>query len=452
MTNINFDNISERDVDLVIMREFCTNKSFADLFLKQIGIENCSIVRMAHSVVDAALGESDVEITLATEEGKIALLIENKINAEQQPKQYERYIMRGDKKVNDGEADSYYVFMTAPQAYFSEVNQYRYRVTYEEMKDAMTDCFSTAIIKNAMEKRVAYQPIPDDAVSAFWSNLYDHAKLHYPNLYELMPTKTDRARGTRAQWPGFRTNIAGMEIQWKADRGAVDLQLNGMAGYETKIEKTLYHSIGEHSYEVVETGKSASIRKAVPRVDFHRPFAGQREKVTEALNAATEMYELAQNIRQGIEQMREHWTSPLLQRAIDIATKAHKGQKDKAGADYIAHPLRVAARLQDDEEKIVAVLHDTIEDTFVTPDYLKEQGFPQEIINGVLSVTRQENETYDDFVHRASRNPLGRAVKTADLEDNMDIRRLDYPMNDWDFERLNKYLKAYKYLKGLAET
>lgn len=136
----------------------------------------------------------------------------------------------------------------------------------------------------------------------------------------------------------------------------------------------------------------------------------------------------------------------LLQRAITIATEAHKGQKDKAGADYIGHPLRVAARLEHDDEKIVAVLHDTIEDTFVTADYLREQGFPQAIVDGVLAVTRKEDETYDDFVRRAALNPLGRAVKMADLEDNMDIRRLNYPLNEWNFERLNKYLKAYKFL------
>lgn len=138
----------------------------------------------------------------------------------------------------------------------------------------------------------------------------------------------------------------------------------------------------------------------------------------------------------------------LLQKALAIATEAHRGQKDKAGADYIGHPLRVAARLNDEKEKIVAVLHDTIEDTFVTAEYLAEQGFPQEIIDSVLSVTRQDGESYDDFVRRAARNPLGRAVKLADLEDNMDIRRLNYPMNEWDFERLNKYLKAYKFLES----
>lgn len=142
----------------------------------------------------------------------------------------------------------------------------------------------------------------------------------------------------------------------------------------------------------------------------------------------------------------------LLRLAVDLAVEAHCGQKDKAGADYIGHPLRVAARLNDDNEKIVAVLHDTIEDTYVTAGYLREQGFPQEIVDGVIAVTRREGESYEDFVRRAACNPLGRAVKIADLEDNMDIRRLRYPMTEDDFNRLNKYLKAYKFLKNVCES
>lgn len=144
-------------------------------------------------------------------------------------------------------------------------------------------------------------------------------------------------------------------------------------------------------------------------------------------------------------------STDLLEKAIAIAIRAHKGQVDKGGKPYIDHPYRVMDRVKTDEEKMVAILHDAIEDTFVTPEYLKEQGFSQEIIDGVLSVTHKENESYEDFIKRAALNPLGRVVKLADLEDNMDIRRLNYPMNEWDFKRLNKYLKSYKYLKDLAE-
>lgn len=141
----------------------------------------------------------------------------------------------------------------------------------------------------------------------------------------------------------------------------------------------------------------------------------------------------------------------LYDRALQIAIRAHKGQKDKADRDYVMHPIRVAERCKDPRAKIVALLHDTIEDTSVTPSYLRSEGFPEEIINAVLSVTkRSENEDYDDFVRRAAENEIGREVKIADLEDNMDIRRLK-TISDNDADRLRKYLRAWQYLTSLND-
>ena len=139
----------------------------------------------------------------------------------------------------------------------------------------------------------------------------------------------------------------------------------------------------------------------------------------------------------------------LYDHALQIAIQAHRGQKDKSGREYIMHPIRVAERCKDPRAKIVALLHDTIEDTEVTPDMLQEEGFPQEIISAILSVTKQENETYDAFVRRASENPIGREVKIADLEDNMDVRRLKEITNE-DVARLQKYLRAWQYLTKIG--
>lgn len=136
----------------------------------------------------------------------------------------------------------------------------------------------------------------------------------------------------------------------------------------------------------------------------------------------------------------------LLEKALQIATKAHKGQVDKAGAAYIFHPIRVANRCNTDEERIVALLHDTIEDTHTTPEYLLSEGFPRNVVDAILSVTRNEDESYEDFIKRARLNPIGRQVKLHDLEDNMDVTRLN-ELTEKDIYRLNKYLKAYRYLK-----
>ncbi len=99
------------------------------------------------------------------------------------------------------------------------------------------------------------------------------------------------------------------------------------------------------------------------------------------------------------------------------------------------------------KKKIVALLHDVIEDTEITPTTLLSEGFPEHIVKAILSVTKQENENYDDFVKRCSANSIGKVVKIHDLEDNMDITRLK-ELTENDLQRLNKYLKAYYYLKG----
>ena len=137
-----------------------------------------------------------------------------------------------------------------------------------------------------------------------------------------------------------------------------------------------------------------------------------------------------------------------LQRAIEIATEAHKGQFDKAGKDYIGHPLRVMEMGKTEEEKIAGVLHDLVEDTPWTFEALEAEGFSQEIIVALKCVTKlSENENYDDFIDRVKKNPLAVTVKINDLTDNMDIRRLPY-LSDKDVKRLKKYLKAYKRLTG----
>ena len=138
-------------------------------------------------------------------------------------------------------------------------------------------------------------------------------------------------------------------------------------------------------------------------------------------------------------------TAKLLDKAALICVTKHAGQRDKMGQAYFQHPMRVAMRCTTDEEKIVALLHDTIEDTDVTAEYLLAEGFPQSVVDGILSVTKREGENYEDFVARAKQNPLGRVVKLHDLEDNLNALRLD--RFDADMAaRYNKYLAARRFL------
>lgn len=143
--------------------------------------------------------------------------------------------------------------------------------------------------------------------------------------------------------------------------------------------------------------------------------------------------------------MDKEESAKLLDKAALICVTKHAGQRDKMGCAYFQHPMRVAMRCRTDEEKMVALLHDTIEDTDVTAEYLLAEGFPQSVVDGILSVTNREGESYEDSVARAKQNPLGRVVKLHDLEDNLDIFRLTVLDADMT-ARYNKYLAARRFL------
>ena len=137
--------------------------------------------------------------------------------------------------------------------------------------------------------------------------------------------------------------------------------------------------------------------------------------------------------------------------ALEIAVKAHKGQVDKNGVAYILHPLAVAGLLDTLELKTIAVLHDTIEDTDVTAEYLIERGIPKELVEVVQLLTKPEDEEYESYLRRVKENPMAKAVKLADLTHNTSPERAS-GLNE---ERRAKYELAKRVLgdsEGLNEA
>ena len=147
--------------------------------------------------------------------------------------------------------------------------------------------------------------------------------------------------------------------------------------------------------------------------------------------------------------MSEHASRGTLERAIEIAAAIHAGQTDKGGAPYILHPLRVMLRVAPGAQQIVAVLHDVVEDSDgkITFDDLAREGLSQEVIDGVRAVTKIDGESYEAFIARAALDPVGKAVKLADLAENSDLSRIDRPTQK-DLERVEKYRRAMEYLRG----
>lgn len=139
---------------------------------------------------------------------------------------------------------------------------------------------------------------------------------------------------------------------------------------------------------------------------------------------------------------------PKLEDAISLAVEAHRGQHDKAGQPYILHPLRVMMRLETEVERTVAILHDVVEDTPYTLARLRELGYSEEILSALDALTRRPSESYEEFIERLRPQALARRVKLADLEDNMDIRRLR-AVGPKEAERLSRYTAAWHRLKAL---
>lgn len=142
-----------------------------------------------------------------------------------------------------------------------------------------------------------------------------------------------------------------------------------------------------------------------------------------------------------------------LSNAIMLAANVHYGQTDKGGAPYILHPLRVMLAGKTEAERIVGVLHDTVEDSAApswTRRNLSEVCSPIEF-TAIIALTRNNDESYADFIKRCGSLPLARRVKLNDLRDNLDTTRLPKPLTDDDWRRVVKYREAIAYLEGIDD-
>ena len=141
--------------------------------------------------------------------------------------------------------------------------------------------------------------------------------------------------------------------------------------------------------------------------------------------------------------------TPLSCKAMKLCYEAHMGQTDKSGLPYVFHPFHVAEQMKDEYTTVAALLHDTLEDTWVTPDFLRKEGYPEEVVEALILLTHKKGEPYLDYVRRIAVNPIARAVKRADLAHNSDLTRLEsagYADMDKARKRVEKYRKAAEIL------
>lgn len=139
----------------------------------------------------------------------------------------------------------------------------------------------------------------------------------------------------------------------------------------------------------------------------------------------------------------------MLEKAIELALKFHKGQiKNGTGEEFVLHVLRVMLKMNTEDEKISAVLHDIIEKTNCTLEDLKQLGFSNKIINTVDALSKRKGEDYSDYIKRVKKDTDAVKIKIADLEDNMDIRNIK-ELTQTDIEKMNRRKKYYNELKGM---
>lgn len=135
-----------------------------------------------------------------------------------------------------------------------------------------------------------------------------------------------------------------------------------------------------------------------------------------------------------------------IEMAMQVALNAHNSQTDKAGEAYIKHPIRVMQDVETEEEKVVALLHDVVEDSTVSFEDL-ERRFSDEIVDAVRGMTKKDDESYSEFIERAKENEIAREVKKADIRDNLDASRLGR-LDEEDIKRMEKYSRSLEVLKN----
>ena len=292
--NIKIDTTLERDIDLLILEEFIYEPSFAEIFLSAVGIKDeYSIDEAIHSKTDAEFGESDIVFILNINGKRHALHIEDKIDAIAQENQSGRYHDRAKKEIAKGEYDEYSVLIVAPEKYLEankEAHKYEHQVTYEQMRDyfaAQKDIRSSyklALIERAItDQKNGYQYEADPRMVEFCEKMNAYHKTKYPGL----------SAGSIAWWRYYPTVMNDVTIVFKANKGHCDLQF----GHTMKEDLfTRVSNLLSERMNVVQAGKSASVRIEIHPVNYENKFENEIEKVDTALDAIYELYLLSKVI------------------------------------------------------------------------------------------------------------------------------------------------------------
>ena len=277
-----FSDILEKNMDLLFLEEFASSPDFLKLFLSKIHIESAKVIEVEQSKVHSEFGESDMTVIIEVNGKKHGLLIENKIDAIAMPEQYERYVIRGNVGIENGDYESFDVFIVAPEKYLNdniEAHKYPNQIKYEDCADYFRKKSDTRSfyklqqIEFAINKQKnSYQVIEHAAVTDFWGKYIAYQKEHYPHLWL---STSGGSKGSRASWPRYRVHIKGMYMLHKSEFGFIDLTFPNCGERTVELKSILEKHLGDLTkigVSLHQTKKSAAMRVVVPVLNFKQPF------------------------------------------------------------------------------------------------------------------------------------------------------------------------------------
>lgn len=297
-----FEGITERDMDLLLMQKLSRDVSFLKrFFLSETGYADCVIESLcvSHSVITED-GETDIEVIITTDDQrKIALLIEDKIDAPAMDEQADRYIIRGNKAIEEGKYNEYHVFIVAPEKYLytnAEARKYPHRVSYESIRDSLSDPYETAVINKALNGYGGVTLARNQQVTDFWDKVYDFADEYYNGIFMIQGKRGLQRSGYPGQWISINCNNV-FSIQIKNDRGYTDLEIKNYADKFEVFCKDNKKVIDDKKLFIRVASKSLAIRKYTEPVDFTKPFETQEPTLRNAFDAAKELQDLIPILR-----------------------------------------------------------------------------------------------------------------------------------------------------------
>ena len=274
-----FGTVSERDMDMLFLNAFGTDKGFLKLFIQETNLPkgNYTVSEVYLSKADKD-GESDITVIIESSGKKYALLIEDKIDAIAMPEQPERYIKRGKRGVKNKDYDEFYSFIVCPEKYYQNndaAKKYPYKVMYEKIREYFSNETYPSHnvyyqeISQAIDKAKRPPKVEINAnANRFFRKYKDYQEENYPELN--LTTKRD----ANGYWAHYTTRFGLVFLYHKIGDGKVDLTFNRAANHLDKLETVAswFRKYGIANVSAVKTGMAGALRVTVPKLDMNIPF------------------------------------------------------------------------------------------------------------------------------------------------------------------------------------